>query len=794
MSIPVSPDPALSGTAAPQATIPPSAPGPAANPSVGRRDRFAAWAARVGLGRKLAVALAVLAVIAGTATYLTLTGSSPLTQSTNSLLLLLNLDLVILLALGGIVARRIVEVWAERRRGSAGSRLHVRLVVLFSALAATPAIVVAVFSALFFNIGVESWFDQRVRQAVSESLAVAEAYVEEHQNVIRGEVLAMANDINRIGPSLYDNPQRLNSLVETQALLRSLTEAVIFDETGRVLARSRLSFVLEFEPISPDALERARNGETVIFVSDTDDRVRALVKLEGLFDAYLYVGRFVDPKVVNHMEKTQDAVRAYETLDARRSGLQITFAMIFVMVALLLLLAAVWVGLTLANQLARPISALIVAAERVRAGDLTAHVEEGETGDELGTLSRAFNRMTDQLSAQRSELIEANHQVDTRRRFIEAVLSGVSAGVVGLDAETRINFPNRSAVRLLGSDLYSMIGRPLAEAVPEVAALLDAAARRPNRLHEEQVDLVREGRPRTLMVRITAEAGEGRLNQVNGYVVTFDDITEMLAAQRKATWSDVARRLAHEIKNPLTPIQLSAERLRRKYLAEVTSDPETFKLCIDTIIRQVDDIGGMIDEFSSFARMPAPEMKECDLVDILRRALFLQQSANPAIRYRDELPQTTYPILCDSRQIGQALTNLLLNAADSVTERINGGPGFKVAGNPGQGDGEIRLSLSQEEGRMAVLVEDNGLGLPPDKRHRLTDPYVTTKAHGTGLGLAIVRKIMEDHGGELLIEDRPEGGARVGLIFKSVEIHSSAGLAPAETATSVSPARKIATP
>ncbi len=740
----------------------------------GRRERLAAWATRVGLERKLAIALAILAVIAGTATYLTLTGSSPLTASTNSLLLLLNIDLVLLLALGGIVARRIVQIWAERRRGSAGSRLHVRLVVLFSALAATPAIIVAVFSALFFNIGVESWFDDRVRTAVRESLAVAEAYVQEHQNVIRGEILAMANDINRVGPSLYDNPQRLSSLVETQALLRSLTEAVIFDETGRVIARSRLSFVLEFEPISPDALERARGGETVIFVSDTDDRVRALTKLEGLYDAYLYVGRFVDPKVVNHMEQTQDAVRAYETLDARRSGLQITFAMIFLMVAMLLLFAAVWVGLALANQLARPISALINAAERVRAGDLTAHVEEGAPSDELGSLSRAFNRMTDQLSAQRSELIEANRQVDTRRRFIEAVLSGVSAGVVGLDAQARINFPNRSAVRLLGSDLYSMIGRPLSDALPEVEPLLDAARRRPNRLHEEQIDLVREGRPRTLMVRIAAEAGEGRLTQVSGYVVTFDDITEMLAAQRKATWSDVARRLAHEIKNPLTPIQLSAERLRRKYLAEIKNDPETFSICIDTIIRQVDDIGGMIDEFSSFARMPAPELKECDLMEILRRALVLQQGANPSIRYHNDLPDTALPVMCDARQIGQALTNLLLNAADSVCERQAGGAAANLASNPGQGDGEIGLSLIQEEGRFAVVVSDNGLGLPPDKRHRLTDPYVTTKSTGTGLGLAIVRKIMEDHGGELLLEDRPEGGARVSLIFKSADIHSGA--------------------
>lgn len=800
MSIPVSQEaapPAESGAKPQSATgsLPSFSDG--VRPS--RRESFLAWAARVGLGRKMAIALAVLAVLAGTATYLTLTGSSPLTASTNSLLLLLNIDLVLLLSLGGIVARRLVQIWAERRRGSAGSRLHVRLVVLFSALAATPAIIVAVFSALFFNIGVESWFDQRVRTAVRESLEVAEAYVQEHQNVIRGEVLAMANDINRIGVTLLDNPQRLNNLVETQALLRSLTEAVIFDESGRVIARSRLSFVLEFEPIPPESLERARNGETVIFVSDTDDRVRALTKLDGLFDSYLYVGRFVDPKVINHMESTQDAVRAYDTLDARRSGLQITFAMIFVMVALLLLFAAVWVGLALANQLAKPISALINAAERVRAGDLTAHVDEGAPNDELGSLSRAFNRMTDQLSAQRSELVEANRQVDTRRRFIEAVLSGVSAGVVGLDGQARINFPNRSAVRLLGSDLYSMIGRPLTETLPEMEPLLEAARRRPNRVHEEQIDLVREGRPRTLMVRIAAEAADGKLSVIGGYVVTFDDITEMLAAQRKATWSDVARRLAHEIKNPLTPIQLSAERLRRKYLAEIKSDPDVFGMCIDTIIRQVDSIGGMIDEFSSFARMPSPELKDCDLAEILRQTLFLQHNANPAIRYLDDVPSEPLMIMCDGRQIGQALTNLLQNAADSIKERLADGPGAKLSANPGRGDGEIQLRLIQDDGRLAVEVADNGLGLPPDKRHRLTDPYVTTKSTGTGLGLAIVRKIMEDHGGELLLEDRPEGGARVSLIFKSAEIHSGVDMTqsaadPAATSITREPARKIVNP
>ena len=324
----------------------------------------------------------------------------------------------------------------------------------------------------------------------------------------------------------------------------------------------------------------------------------------------------------------------------------------------------------------------------------------------------------------------------------------------------------RSASKLVGSDLYAMIGHPMAEIVPEMTALLEAARRRPNRLHEDQIELVRDGRSRVLLIRIAAERDDSR---VGGFVVTFDDITEMLAAQRKATWSDVARRLAHEIKNPLTPIQLSAERLRRKYLAEIKNDPQIFNTCIDTIIRQVDDIGGMIDEFSSFARMPAPVLKEWDLAEISRRTLFLQQNANAGIMYVDGITHGEFRLMCDSRQIGQALTNLLLNAADSVKERVASGNG----GNPGTGPGEIRVTVARDAGRIVVAVEDNGLGLPKDQRHRLTDPYVTTKSTGTGLGLAIVRKIMEDHGGELDLEDRIGGGARVSLIFKAVEIQST---------------------
>ncbi|MGQ0663855.1 MAG: ATP-binding protein [Pseudomonadota bacterium] len=724
-------------------------------------ERLRNWVTRVGLSRKLAFGLAAAAVASGFATYGALTGEE-LAPNPRTVLLLLNLDLVLLLLLGAVVARRIVQLWVERRRGSAGSKLHVRLVVLFSALAAAPAIVVAIFSGLFFNLGVEAWFSERVRVALSESLAVAEAYLEEHRNTIRADILAMATDLNREGPALLANPRRFNQFVSTQAALRSLPEVVVFDERGRVLARTGLTLSLEFEVVPSWAIERARAGNLVLLNPDADhtsaplgDRVRALMVLESFDSLFLLVGRFVEARVVAHFDRTREAVAAYESLEGKRSGLQITFAMMFMVVALLLLMAAVWVGLGLANRLARPIGALIGAAERVRAGDLAARVDEDPADDELGTLSRAFNRMTSQIEAQRRELVGANRQLDDRRRFTEAVLSGVSAGVIGLDAEGRINLPNRSASTLLAVDLDRRIGHDFRAVVPEMAALLDAARVAPERFVHGETAVLGGGKRRMLVVRIAAERFEGG---TIGFVVTFDDITELEAAQRKAAWADVARRIAHEIKNPLTPIQLSAERLKRKYLTEIVSDPETFRVCVETIVRQVADIGRMVDEFSSFARMPAPTMREEDLVELIRHTVFLQRTARPEIEFETEIPDRPVRRSVDSRQIGQALANLIQNALDAIDGRLAASEGKPPPGR-------ISVCLIDEHERVAITVEDNGKGLPGGDRERLTEPYVTTRAKGTGLGLAIVKKIMEDHGGELVLADRPGGGARVSLVF-----------------------------
>ncbi len=750
-------------------------------------DRLRLWAVRSGLSRILAIALALASVAAGVATYVALTGPE-FAPDPKTVLLLLNLDLVLLLLLGAVVARRIVMLWVERRRGSAGSKLHVRLVVLFSALAAAPAIIVAVFSGLFFNLGLQGWFSDKVRSALGASLAVAEAYLAEHRNSIQIDIRDIAADLNRSGATLLTNQRQLQQFMNVHAALRSLSEIVIFDDSGRVIGRSGLTLSLIFTEIPVWGLAKARDGEVVIFNPDSDDvsgvlgdRVRALVELDRIDGVFLLIGRYVDPRVVAHVDRTREAVQAYESLEGRRSGLQITFAMVFVLVALLLLFAAVWTGLVLANRLVRPVSALISAAERVRAGELSARVEAGPADDELGSLSRAFNSMTDQIEGQQRELVEANRQLDDRRRFTEAVLSGVSAGVVGLDGAGRINLPNRSASMLLATDLERKIGAAFSDVVPEMAHLLAAARSAPNRVAHDAVAVQRGGRRRMFTVRVAGEPLEGG---AIGYVVTFDDVTDLESAQRKAAWADVARRIAHEIKNPLTPIQLSAERLKRKYLDEIKNDPETFRICTETIIRHVNEIGRMVDEFSSFARMPAPVMRLEDLGELVRETTFLQRNARPEIRFSTIVPAKPAQVMLDRRQVGQALTNLLQNAIDAIQGR-------EPQGAEALPPGEILVRLSEDEGRPLVTVEDNGKGLPAENRDRLAEPYVTTRAKGTGLGLAIVKKIMEDHGGELILADRSGGGASVSLVFQprtaaSADVNRRGGSsvdAPAEVAS-----------
>lgn len=714
---------------------------------------------------KLAVILILLGVICGLSTYAALTQTPPFGNSPNTVIWLLNLDLIILLALAAVIGNKIVALWSGRKRKIAGSHLHVKLVYTFSILAATPAIIMTVFSAYFFHFGVQTWFSEQVQTTVNESRAVAEAYLEEHKQVIRADVLAMANDLNRQSILFLGNDDAFEQVMQTQSFIRNLSEAIVFNGGGEILARSGLTFSLEFEKMPDFILEQADSGEVVITTADSADRVRALVKLNNFVDSYLYVGRMVDEQVLMHLQSTEKAVQSYEDLAMRYSDLQITVNLIFVIVGLLLVFTAIWFGLVLARQLVSPIGNLIEAADRVRGGDLTTNVEPMESIEEFEYLGRSFNRMTRQIQEQQNELLQANRQIDRRRRLTETVLEGVSSGVFGVDNAGIINLANTSAAKLLSLEVSELQGRLVYDLFSGIEALLNKAHESPTKVTQSEIPiLLDDGHKRVFLVRIVIELiGEEEF----GAIVTFDDITELQSAQRKAAWSDVARRIAHEIKNPLTPIQLSAERLKRRYLKQIDSDPEIFSQCTDTIIKHVEDIGRMVNEFSSFARMPEPVIKQGDVLSQIKDVVFLHKQAHPEVSFDLISEQGEMLAEFDAQQIRQALTNILQNSIDSIQPKLKEGSLTK---------GKVDIILGRYEDNTFLAINDNGLGFPEDEdKGNLSEPYVTHKEKGTGLGLAIVKKIMEDHQGSLVLgvpawlKDNPnwhnKGGACVVLVM-----------------------------
>jgi len=712
------------------------------------------------LGRMATLALAAIAAALGVGSFALMSSGAPLSLRPNLVTALVLSNVSVLLLLSASLAGRLTRVWVARRRGSAGSRLHVRLVLLFGVVASIPTIAVGGFATAWFSLGVQVWFNDRIRTALEEGLQASQGYLSEHRETIRADALGMKSDLERAGRVLATNPDAFDQVLVNQTNLRGLDQAVIFEPiTGQVLASAGLMAGIGPGQLPPAAVAAAGTGEVPVLGSRGDTEVRALVQLNSTPPLMLEIERAVDPHILDHMRHTEAAVEEYERVDQNRSGLQVTFAFIFALVALLVLATAVLIGLVIATQIARPVGALMMAAEKVREGDLTTRVPEEEGGDELSGLSRAFNRMTGQLSAQRSELMAAYAQIDERRRFTETVLSGVTAGVIGLDRLGRIELPNRAASELLGQDLLAASGQNLSAVVPEMAKLLDDAMSHTVRQVSGQIETGPARARRTLLVRIATELRAGR---PDGYVVTFDDVTELESAQRKAAWADIARRIAHEIKNPLTPIQLSAERLKRRFSKEITSDPETFIQCADTIVRHVGDIGRMVDEFSAFARMPQPVIKPEDVGRIMREALVLQKTAHPEIRFdTSKIPETGPAAPCDRRLIGQALTNLLQNAADSVAQAQSEAAGTR---------GEILIEVAVDGDMVRITIADDGIGLPEEDRARLTEPYVTHKPKGTGLGLAIVKKIMEDHGGYVSLEDRRshEGVAVHGAVVSLV--------------------------
>ena len=716
-------------------------------------ETFYYWAQRFKLSQKLVALLLIIAVGAGIATYSAFTNSVLLGGNSRKIVHLLNFDLIILLLLGFLISRRIVNLWSQRRSGRAGSKLHLRLALIFGALTVVPTVFIAISSALLFNEGIQAWFNERVRTALNESSAVAEAYLEEHKKAISTSVNALALKFSENFNRYAENQEYFSEELDKECFIMSLNEGIIFGLNHKIYARTHLSFSLEFESLSLIDLQRAQN-RIILQTSESGDRVRAFTRIPHT-DAFIIAGRYLDRGVLKRIDNTRNAVSEYNQLEALQNDLEIKLAVSFIIVALILLLAAVWMGLLFADHMARPISELIFAAESVRQGNYAIQVSEKTSEDEISILSRAFNRMTTELKTQQQELVEANQQIDQRRQFIDDVLGGVTAGVIEISVDGQIRLLNRSAVDLLALGNESIIGKNIENIVPEMMEYLGRAFESENRFYQNELSVTRHGFTKTLLVRVVLEYSEKTLR---GFIITFDDITALMAAQRKATWSDVARRIAHEIKNPLTPIQLSAERLRRKYLKDIQGDRASFEKCIDTIIRQVDQMERLVSEFSSFARMPSPKMVPENLMELCQQAIFLQKSAYPHIEFKIECADKSLKILCDSSQMGQVFTNLLQNAIDSIESLSDKNKCDLLS------KGQIVIIVFQDQKRLVITIEDNGEGFPEKKSH-LLDPYVTLREKGTGLGLAIVKKIVEDHSGELSLENKKEGGACVRMSF-----------------------------
>ena len=712
-----------------------------------RRKRSVQTAATVAL-----VALAPVLVI------LTITALRPLDQTgrTETLRLILLADIIYVLVIAALVASRVVAMVAARRNKSAGSRLHLRLTGVFGLLALIPTVAVAVFAVLTINIGLEGWFSERVRNVVGNSLSAAQAYEEEHRQEVARDGRALAGYLNteRLQTFFMERGEVRQALARVQPQIeRGLTEVFVLDGDGEIWARGERSYEFFFEQPAPEELAQARDTGLVIIEDWANNEFRALIPLEAFNDKYLYVTRAVDGEILALLDETQATVALYGQLENERGRVLFEFGLIYLGFALILIIAAIWVGLWFAERLSRPLGRLVGASQRVGAGDLNVRVREEEGEDEIAQLGRYFNQMTAQLRGQREELLDNNRQIERRRRLFDSVLSSVPSGVVGLDAEGRVMFVNRSASRLLEVDGDAHVA--LSVAVPEFAELFADLTEGERNVVQGQVNLIRGGQHETLLVRMSPRTRED--GELEGYVVAFEDVTDLVGAQRMAAWGDVARRIAHEIKNPLTPIQLSAERIKRKFGREVAV-PDDLEQLTDVIVRQTNDLRRIVDEFSKFARMPEPDRKTYDLAEILRDAVTLQEAGQPDVTFDVDIPQLEVWADLDSTMMSQALTNLIKNAGEAIESLAE--KDVSLARDP-----RIAIALTVQDRQARITIADNGIGLPED-RAKLFEPYVTTRDKGTGLGLPIVKKIIDEHGGTLSLTDAPafDGATHVGAM------------------------------
>ena len=707
-------------------------------------QRTNSWRKKRRVQTILAISLALFAPFLVFITFMVLRMTNG-SVSNDPIRFVLLLDFIYVLVVAALVGQRILRMITARSKKTAGSRLHIRLSGVFAFVAFVPTVLVAVISTILLNFGFENWFSTRVQNVVGNSLAAAEAYEREQREDLVSDALLMVEFLNQQRQVLGLNAEselRSSLTLGQQRIQRGIKEAYVIDGAARLKARGERSYLFDFEQPSASSLEQAEKGSTVVIQDWDNNEFRALIRLRSYPDRYVYVSRTVDGEILNLLDETKETVALYNQGEQERDQLLFDLALIYLGFAMIVILAAIWLGLWFAERLSRPVGRLAGAAQRVIAGDLGVRVKEEDGDDEIAMLGRTFNRMTQQVKRQHDDLLDANERTERRRRLFDSVLSSVTAGVIGVNADGEIAIMNAAAASLLNLDLGSDVDKALICAVPEFAPLFVKLEKRTVKVVQEEIRLTRANSPEILLVRMAVRASEE--GHIEGYVVTFDDVTSLVSAQRLAAWGDVARRIAHEIKNPLTPIQLSAERMKRKFGNKIDEDAAEVNRYSDVIIRQTNDLRRIVDEFSKFARMPEPKRRNEDLLQLVCDVVTLQQEALRPTRISLDLPGYDIHADIDSTMFNQALTNLIKNAGEaivSITER------------PKNFMPEIRVSVMVLGCNTVIEIQDNGIGLPKENRSRLFEPYVTHRDNGTGLGLPIVKKIIEEHGGTLELLD-----------------------------------------
>lgn len=687
------------------------------------------------------------ALVAATLSLFILLGLTPIKPVANVVIASAAINAIFIVGLMFLIGREIVRLLRARSRGRAAARLHVRIVALFSIVAITPAVLVAIFASITLDVGLDRWFSIRTQSIVSSSLNVAQAYMLENASYLQGQTASMANDLDR-NRQLYSLDRTgFTELMTRQARGRGMLGASLLRADGSVILQANIPTENRLPPAPEDALRASAAGQPTLIPPGQTNLVGAIIKLDNIPDAFLYTIRTVDPEVMRSMRLMEENTAEYRALEAGRTTLQIAFGVLYLGFALIVLLAAIWTAIAVADRIVRPIRQLIGAADSVASGNLDVTVPVRVADGDVGNLSRTFNKMIAEIRTQQGEILDAKDEMDHRRRFIEAVLSGVTAAVIGVEGDGRITIVNLSAEILLGRNAVDLIGEPLVGVTPEIAAVLAEGSARHRNEFRKQINIMHGGKERTLNVQVIREEAS---DAQESFVISVDDITDLVIAQRSTAWADVARRIAHEIKNPLTPIQLSAERIRRRYGKQIDQeDRAVFDQCTDTIVRQVEDIGRMVDEFSSFARMPKPTKERSDLRNILKDAVFLREMGNNHVAFQKDLGEVPLTGLFDARMLGQAFGNLIKNAVEAIEA-------LPPEAERGEHKILVRAEADDAGRRFVVDVVDNGKGLPTENRHRILEPYMTMREKGTGLGLAIVKKIIEDHGGQLELHDAPQ--------------------------------------